>query len=398
MRTRTLELATEIGPDLVALRRALHQVPEIGLDLPLTQQLVLEALDGLDLEITLGQGLSSVTAVLRGAGDGPAVLLRGDMDALPVTELVDIPYVSRHPGVMHACGHDLHVAALVGAARILHTMRAELAGDVVLMFQPGEEGPGGAAPMIEEGLLDAAGPRVEAAYALHVTSSTDPQGTWLGRSGTIFAAADELNVRVVGEGGHGSMPFRAKDPVPVACEMVLALQGMVTRQFDIFDPVVVTVGTITSGTKENIIPAYADFAATVRSFSPGAREKIAAASIRTLEGIAAAHDLKVEADFVRGYPCTVNDGDEYAFTAETITELFGADRYREWPHPDPGAEDMSFVLEQVPGAYVMVSACRSGVDPETAPDNHSALADFDDDVLPDCAALLAELALRRTAR
>ncbi len=193
------------------------------------------------------------------------------------------------------------------------------------------------------------------------------------------------------------MPFRAKDPVPVACEMVLALQGMVTRQFDIFDPVVVTVGTITSGTKENIIPAYADFAATVRSFSPEAREKVEAASVRTVKGIAAAHDLQVEADFVRGYPCTVNDPTEYAFVADTIRDMFGAERYSEWPNPDPGAEDMSFVLEQVPGAYVMISACRSGVDPETAADNHSPLADFDDSVLPDCAALLAELALRRTA-
>jgi amidohydrolase len=251
--------------------------------------------------------------------------------------------------------------------------------------------------MLDQGLLDAAGRRVEAAYALHVSSSTDPIGMWCGRPGPIFAAADELTVRVVGEGGHGSMPFRAKDPVPVACEMVLALQGMVTRQFDIFDPVVVTVGTITSGTKDNIIPVYADFAATVRTFSAAAREKVAATSIRTVQGIAAAHGLTAEADFVRGYPCTVNDPAEYAFAADTIAEMFGPDRYREWPNPDPGAEDMSYVLERVPGAYVMISACREGTDPQTAADNHSPLADFDDSVLPDCAALLAELALRRTA-
>ncbi len=299
---------------------------------------------------------------------------------------------------MHACGHDLHVAALVGAARILDRMRSELRGDVVLMFQPGEEGPGGAEPMLDEGLLDVAGRRVDAAYALHVASSADPYGLWSGRPGPLFAACDELNVRVVGEGGHGSVPYRAKDPVPVACEMVLALQGMVTRQFDIFDPVVVTVGTISSGTKENIIPSHADFAATVRTFSAEAREKVAAASVRTLQGIAMAHGLAVEASYVRGYPSTVNDPGEYALTVETITDLFGPERYREWEHPDPGGEDMSYVLQQVPGAYVMVSACPRGVDPETAPDNHSPLADFDDGILPDCAALLAELALRRTAR
>jgi amidohydrolase len=394
---KTLELAQRFGPELVSLRRALHQVPELGLDLPLTQQLVLDALAGLDLEVTLGKGLSSVVAVIRGTGDGPPILLRGDMDALPVTEEVEIPYASQHPGLMHACGHDLHVAALVGAARILCELRSELSGDVVLMFQPGEEGPGGAEPMIAEGLLEAAGRRVEAAYALHVYSAGDPQGQWGGRGGALFAACDELNVRVVGAGGHGSVPYRAKDPVPVACEIVLALQAMVTRQFDIFDPVVVTVGTITSGTKENIIPAHADFAATVRTFSAAAREQVAVASTRVAEGIAGAHGLTAQVDYVRGYPSTINDPEEYAFVADTIVGMFGAAQYREWPHPDPGGEDMSYVLQEVPGAYVMVSACRAGVDPDSAADNHSPLADFDDSVLPDCAALLAELALRRTA-
>jgi amidohydrolase len=394
---RTQDIARRIGPDLIDLRRALHQVPELGNELPKTQALVLQALAGLDLEVTTGQDLSSVVAVLRGRGTGPAVLLRGDMDALPVTEEVDLPYASRHPGLMHACGHDLHVAGLVGAARILHELREELAGDVVLMFQPGEEGPGGAEPMLAEGLLEASGQRVEAAYALHVYSAGDPKGLWCGRPGALFAACDELRVRIVGEGGHGSVPYRAKDPIPVACEVVLGLQTMVTRQFDVFDPVVVTVGTISSGTKENIIPAYADFRATVRTFSPAARDKVVEASRQVVEGIAAAHGLKAEVEYLHGYPSTINDGAEYAFLADTVVAMFGADRYQEWQHPDPGGEDMSYVLQRVPGAYVMVSACREGADPESAADNHSPLADFDDSVLPDCAALLAELALRRTA-
>jgi hippurate hydrolase len=206
---RTLDLAASIGPDLVALRRRLHQIPELGLHLPQTQQAVLDALSGLDLEVTVGESLSSVVAVLRGRGgdvggaNRPVVLLRGDMDALPVTEDLPLDHVSQHEGLMHACGHDLHVAGLVGAARILHALRDELAGDVVFMFQPGEEGPGGAAPMIEEGLLEAAGRRVDAAYALHVYSSELPLGTWFGRPGPLMAAADEVVVRVVGEGGHG---------------------------------------------------------------------------------------------------------------------------------------------------------------------------------------------------
>ncbi|GAA4732269.1 M20 family metallopeptidase [Pedococcus ginsenosidimutans] len=398
---RTLDIASTIGPELVALRRELHQVPELGLDLPLTQRAVLAALDGLDLEVTVGEQLSSVVAVLRGRGgdlvgkDRPVVLLRGDMDALPVTEDLDLDYVSRHPGLMHACGHDLHVAGLVGAARILHELRDELEGDVVLMFQPGEEGPGGAEPMIAEGLLEAAGRRVDAAYALHVFSSEYPLGQWFGRPGPLMAAADEVRVRVVGEGGHGSQPFRAKDPIPVACEIVLALQTMVTRQFDVFDPVVITVGKFVGGTKDNIIPDDAVFEATVRSLSPEARKAVSEKITVLAEQLASAHGLTAEVEHLPGYPVTVNDEDEYAFAKDTIIDLFGAERYSHQRDPEMGAEDFSFVGELVPSAYVNLSACPA-TDHESAPDNHSPRADFDDSVVPDAAALLAELALRRT--
>ncbi len=385
--------------DLVQLRRDLHRIPELGNDLPLTQQAVLTALGGLDLEITSGQSLSSVTAVLRGRADGAgaarrAVLLRGDMDALPVTEDLPLDYVSEHRGLMHACGHDLHVAALVGAARILHELRDELAGDVVLMFQPGEEGPGGAEVMVREGLLDAAGPRVEAAYALHVASSQFPLGHWFSRSGALMGAADEVHVRVVGEGGHGSTPQRARDPIPAACEMVVGLQTMVTRGFDVFDPIVITVGRIAGGTKENIIPDDAEFEATVRTLSADARTKVQHDIERLVRGVGQAHGLEVEIDYRLGYPVTINDPTEYAVARKTAIDLFGADRYSEMPNPELGSEDMSFVFEQVPGAYLFVSACPHD-DHEAAPDNHSPRAAFDDSVLPDAAAWLAEVALRR---
>jgi hippurate hydrolase len=394
----TVELAQVYADEIVALRRALHEVPEYDLDLPKTQALILQALEGLGLEITLGKELSSVTAVLRGGGGpGPVVLLRGDMDALPVTERVDVPYVSKHPGLMHACGHDLHVAGLVGAAKILVELRDQLAGDVVFMFQPGEETTGGAPIMIREGVLEAAGRRVDAAYCLHVQSAGDPLGVWNSNSGPFMAAADQLSVRVVGEGSHGSEPFRGKDPIPVVCEIVLALQLMVTRQFDVFDPVVLTVGRIAGGTKENIIPDDAFFDATVRSFSPETRVKLKAAAERLVEGIAAAHGLTAEVNYRVGYPVTVNDETEFQFARRTIVDLFGASRFRERDHPECGAEDMSYVLNEVPGAYVNLSACGAG-DPENAADNHSPLAAFDDSVLPDGAALLAELAVRRLAR
>ncbi|MFF0343055.1 M20 family metallopeptidase [Kribbella sp. NPDC004875] len=396
--SRTRELAEQFRDEVVTLRRALHQVPEYDLDLPKTQRLILDALDGLPLEITLGKELSSVTAVLRGGRrPGPVVLLRGDMDALPVTERTDVPFASRHPGMMHACGHDLHVAGLVGAAKVLCALRDELAGDVVFMFQPGEETSGGAPIMIREGVLDAAGRRADAAYGLHVGASSQPLGMWSSRPGSFMAAADQLHVRVIGEGTHGSTPFRGKDPIPVLCEMVTALQTMITRQFDVFDPVVLTVGRIAGGTKENIIPDDAVFDATVRTFSEKTRAKVQESSIRLVESMAAAHGLAVEAEYQIGYPVTVNDEAEYEFARETIVDLFGADRFRQRANPRCGAEDFSYILQEVPGVYVNLSACASH-DPDAAADNHSPLADFDDSVLPDGAALLAELAVRRLAR
>jgi amidohydrolase len=395
---RALELAERFRDEIVTLRRALHQVPEYDLELPKTQRLILDALEGLPLEITLGKELSSVTAVLRGGrGPGPVVLLRGDMDALPVTERTDVPFVSQHPGMMHACGHDLHVAGLVGAAKILSAMQAELAGDVVFMFQPGEETSGGAPIMIREGVLDAAGRRADAAYGLHVGSAGQPVGMWSSKPGSFMAAADQLHVRVVGAGTHGAIPHRGKDPIPVLCEIVGALQTMVTRQFDVFDPVVLTVGRIAGGTKENIIPDDAFFDATVRTFSAETRAKVQLASTQLVESMAAAHGLTAVVEYQIGYPVTVNDAAEYEFARKTIVDLFGPDRFRERRNPRCGAEDMSYVLQEVPGVYLNLSACRS-VDPEAAADNHSPLADFDDSVLPDGAALLAELAVRRLTR
>lgn len=394
--------AKAIQPELATLRRELHQIPEIGLDLPRTQQRVLAALDGLPLEVTTGHGLSSITAVLRGtgttgAGTGPVVLLRGDMDALPVTEESGDPYVSRHDGVMHACGHDLHTAGLVGAARLLCGLREELPGDVVFMFQPGEEGWDGAGHMIEEGVLMAAGRPVDAAYGLHVLSSMVHNGVFAGRPGPLMAASDGLYVRVVGAGGHGSRPHSALDPVPVACEMVTALQTLATRRIDAFEPAVITVGSFHAGTRRNIIPDDAVFEATVRTFSPAISDQIRAEATRLCEHIAAAHGMRVEARYETEYPATINDVAEHRFLADTVTDVFGADRFHELVNPLTGSEDFSRVLARVPGAYVFLGACRSG-DPELAPSNHSPRAAFDDGVLADGAALLAELAVRRIRR
>ena len=391
------QAAGEIGAELTALRRRLHQEPEIGLDLPGTQATLLAALSGLPLELTTGHALSSITAVLRGGKPGPAVLLRADMDALPVVERTGLDYAATN-GAMHACGHDLHMAILVGTARLLSGIRDELAGDVIFMFQPGEEGPGGAEPMIAEGVLTAAGESAVAAYCLHVFSATYPAGQFGTRRGAVGAACDTVRAVVRGTGGHGSQPFHARDPIPAACEMVTALQTFVTRSFDVFDPVVVSVGSFHAGTADNVIPEEARFAATVRSFSAAARERLQSGIQGLLTGIAAAHGLAVEIDYELGYPVTVNDAAEAEFAAQTIVEMLGPDRFTWLENPEPGSEDMSYVLEQVPGAYLDLGACAAGLDPLTAAANHAPDAIFDDSVIPDGAAVLAELAVRRLAR
>src|SRR5262249_3621728 len=361
--------AEAIAPELIELRRAIHREPEIGLDLPGTQRKVLTALDGLPLEISLGTALSSVTAVLRGEGSaarggdgGPVGLLRGDMGALRGAERTGLDYASRTEGVMHACGHDLHTAMLTGATRLLAARRRELPGTVVFMFQPGEEGHAGARHMISEGVLDAAGQRPVAAYALHVASADWPAGVCSTRPGPMLAAAEVLAVTVRGHGGHGSEPHHAADPIPAACEMVTALQTLVTRRFDVFDPVVITVGSFHAGTTDNVIPDDATFLATVRSFSPGARQRVRESALALVGGIATAHGLTVSAELRDGYPVTVNDEAETRFAARVAAGLLGEERCLAQPNPMTGAEDFSFVLEQVPGAFLMLGACPPGAE------------------------------------
>lgn len=405
--------AKDLQEDLVRLRHDLHRQPEIGLHLPHTQEKVLQALDDLPYEITLGKETTSVTAVLRGGNNGggknggetsarasqgrqrPAVLLRADMDGLPVQEKTGVDFTSRTDGAMHACGHDLHTSMLAGAATLLAEKRHQLAGDVVLMFQPGEEGCDGAGYMIREGVLDAAGPRVQAAYGMHVFSSLEPHGTFCTKPGVMLSASDGLEVTVLGAGGHGSAPHSAKDPVTVAAEMVTALQVMVTRQFNMFDPVVLSVGVLHAGTKRNVIPESARIEATIRTFSEASRLKMKDAVPRLLKGIAAAHGVEVAVDYLEEYPLTITNEDETHTAEKVIGTLFGERRLARWATPLSGSEDFSRVLAEVPGTFIGLSAVAPGADHATSPFNHSPYATFDDGVLADGAALYAELAISR---
>ncbi|GAB4098129.1 M20 family metallopeptidase [Sinomonas halotolerans] len=408
--TSVLEDARELERDLVQLRHALHREPELGLQLPRTQEKVLEALSDLPLEITLGKGLSSVGAVLRGRGgssprrgpvdssaDRPVVLLRADMDALPVQEETGLHFASRNPGSMHACGHDLHTSMLVGAARLLAERRESLAGDVVFMFQPAEELLAGAPMMIEEGILDLAGRRADAAFGLHVFSAGGNTGRFETKPGVMMSAADALFVKVMGQGGHGSAPHLAKDPVPVLAEMITALQAMVTRQFSAHDPVVVGVGMVKAGEAINVIPDTAEFGASLRMYSAESRTRLQSAIRRLLEGIASAHGVDVDITYHVGGRVTVTDEAETDFASGQIADLLGEARHFRMAAPLGGSEDFADVLAQVPGSFICLDATPRGAEGPTA-FNHSPRAAFDDSVLADGTAVYTQLAVNRLAR
>src|SRR6185503_8094969 len=300
-----LDDAKSVLDDTIQLRRRIHRHPEIGLTLPRTQAAVLEALDGFGLDLRTGTKTTSVVGRLTGVRPGPTLLLRADMDALPLREDTGLPFASEVDGAMHACGHDAHTAMLAGAARLLARRRDALAGSVLFMFQPGEEGFHGARVMIEEGLLDGPEPPT-GAFAMHVTHAR-PAGVISARPGPTAAAADTIQVVVRGTGGHASAPHDCLDPIPVACEIVQAFQTLVTRRVNVFDPAVLTIAKIEAGSTRNVIPETATLLGTVRTISEATRERMLEGVRRVAEGVAAAHGAGVSVDLIRGYPVTVND-------------------------------------------------------------------------------------------
>ncbi len=389
--TSLLAEAQDLFDETVTLRRHLHQNPELGLDLPDTQAALLESMNGLKLETKLGTTTSGIVAMIDGDHDGPTMLLRADMDALDLHEDADIDFSSKYEDRMHACGHDLHVSMLAGAAKLLHARRKEIHGRVLLMFQPGEEGFHGARYMLEEGLLSDAG-NVDRAFAIHVTTNA-PTGWIALKPGSIMASADQVGITVMGRGGHASSPHFALDPIPVACEIVLALQTMITRRIDAFDPGVITVGQIHAGTRNNIIPEKATIDATIRAVSEATRTKLHDGIQRVAEGIASAHGAEVIVNLEPGYPVTVNN-DHVAAEVERIAGgLLGENVVRRLPNAVMGAEDFSYVLQKVPGAMAFLGATPHGINPFTAAPNHSNRARFDEACMTSGIALYAAMAL-----
>jgi len=383
----------------IALRRNLHKWPEIGNSLPKTREQVLSALEGLPLDITLHETTSGIAAMLTGGKPGPTVMLRGDMDALPMPENTDLDFASKTENCMHACGHDTHTSMLVSTAKLLSDRRSEIPGRVLFMFQPGEEGYHGAKFMLDEGLLnvsklkDGSDSPIKAAYALHITSSM-PAGTVGTRSGPVMASSDTLSITITGKGGHASEPFRTLDPIPVACEIVQALQMMITRRIETFDPAVVTITKLIAGTTTNVIPETAKIEGTIRAVSEKTRNKVHDSIRRVAEGIAATYEMQASVEIKLGYPVTVNDAPSVDFALDVAESLLGEGKAVHMPSPVMGAEDFSYVLNQIPGAMVFLGGTPEGLNPATAPPNHSNRVMFDEASMAHGVALYSSLALR----
>lgn len=393
MTSRFAAAADVLRDELIAVRRELHRTVETGLDLPGTQAVLLRELAPLDLEVALGSSLTSITAVLRGGRPGPVVLLRADMDGLPIAEATGLPFAATS-GAMHACGHDLHMAGLLGAARLLSAHRDELPGTVILMFQPGEEGQAGGRIMVEEGVLDAAGERPVAAYALHVDSAT-PRGQLVTREGAMMASASALRMTLRGSGGHAAFPQLGIDPVPVAAQLILAVQTFAARRLPATDPAVISITRLSSDSEAgNVLAATVSLEANIRTLSTATLEVVRSQLPALLAGIAEANGCTFESEFLPSYPVTYNDPAETRAVLGALDELVGADRVTRLAAPSMASEDFSYVLEQVPGALVFVGAA-----PDSGPvPLHAETAVFDDSVLPLQAQVLAELAWRRLER
>ncbi|EZP49732.1 M20 metallopeptidase family protein [Sphingomonas sp. RIT328] len=381
--------------DAVSLRRAIHAEPEIGLDCRETTAKIKAALAGLPLEYHEGGSTSGLIAILRGqkGENGRTVLLRGDMDALAMQEETGLAFASTIPGRMHACGHDSHTAMLVGAARALSARRDALPGTVVFMFQPGEEGHHGARFMIDDGLLDIAA--ADAAFALHITPNA-PAGVVITRSGPIMASADTVHVVVRGAGGHAAMPHDCIDPVPVACEIVTAFQTFVARNIAVTDPAVLSITKIEAGSAHNIIPGEVRMLGTLRTLSEATRTTMRAAIDRIATHIAAAHGATAEAWIDEGYPVVVNDPRGAALIEQVAAEL---DRpFAPMPQPMMGAEDFSYVLRKIPGAFAFIGAAPQGSDPATNPPLHNTRMTIEESVMAQGIAIHCAVATRYLER
>ena len=387
----TLELSRPLLDEVIATRRDLHAHPELGFEEIRTAGIVAGRLRELGYDVHEGIGVTGVVGVMRGVRPGKTIMLRADMDALPLTEESAHPYASQVPGAMHACGHDGHVAILLGAARAVAERSSELAGRLVLCFQPAEEGKGGAKAMVEEGMLDRFG--VERAFGLHLFSQL-PTGVLGFREGPFYASSDSIEIRIDGRGGHGAAPHLSVDPILVAAEFVASVQKVVSRQVDPIEPAVVTIGAIHGGTTHNVIPSSVTLLGTVRAFNPTVRERMAERIERVLRGVCETSGATYTFDYQWRYPVTSNDSAQTQYAKLLAERTFGSERvFASEKHM--GAEDFSFFAERVPACMFLLG---SASDPSTSFPHHHGKFDIDEAALETGVRMMTALALNAPER
>ncbi|HET9112217.1 MAG TPA: amidohydrolase [Ktedonobacterales bacterium] len=375
-----------LNDQLVADRRHFHQNPELGFEERDTAAYVADRLRALGIETQTGIAQTGVVGLIRGRAPGRVVMLRADMDALPLTEETNAPYASRRPGVHHACGHDGHTAMLLAAAELLLRRRDTFDGAVKLVFQPAEEGPGGAEPMIAAGVMEQ--PHVDACFGLHLANDL-PVGKLLVRGGPLQASADDFEIVVHGVGGHGSAPHQTVDAIAIGSAIVTSLQHIVSREVDPLDQAVVSVGSFHGGTRHNIIASRATLVGTIRALDNATREYLHRRVQEIARGVAEASRATADVTIHPGYPVTVNDEAMAAFAREVAQKVVAPENVMEG-RPIMGAEDMSYFLNAAPGCFIFVGS-RNDERNLNHP-HHSPLFDFDEAALPIGVELLASLA------
>jgi len=386
MSTMLIDVPAEVAAEVVATRRDLHEHPELGFEEHRTAALVAARLEALGFEVQRGIGKTGVVGVLRGALRGKTIMLRADMDALPIDEENHVPYRSQTAQHMHACGHDGHVAMLLGAARIVAAHSGDVAGTVCFLFQPAEEGKGGARAMVEEGVLERFG--IERAYGLHLASA-HPVGQVGFHEGAFYASSDSIEITVEGKGGHGASPHQTIDPVYVASQFVVALQQVVSRNVDPIEPAVVTIGAIHGGTTHNVIPSRVQLLGTVRAFDAGVRAKMAERIERVLRGICESSGATYAFEYLWRYPVTTNDVAQTRYVKALAGRVVSAERVADVPQL-MGAEDFSFFAERVPACFFTIG---SNGGPDSAWPHHHARFDIDESALQTGVRMLVALAL-----
>ncbi|HEV3087557.1 MAG TPA: amidohydrolase [Candidatus Elarobacter sp.] len=384
--TLTIDVPADVVAEVVATRRDLHEHPELGFEEVRTSGIVAERLRALGFEVHTGIGQTGVVGVLHGTRPGKTIMLRADMDALPIDEENTVPYRSRTPVHMHACGHDGHVAMLLGAARIVMSRRDEIAGTVCFLFQPAEEGKGGAKAMVEDRVLERF--EIERAYGLHLASS-HPAGQVGFHEGAFYASSDSIEITIEGKGGHGAAPHLSIDPVYVAAQFVVAVQQIVSRNIDPIEPAVVTIGAINGGTTHNVIPSRVKLLGTVRAFDAGVREKMAERIERVLRGVCESSGATYAFEYLWRYPVTSNDVEQTRYVRALAEDVAGAERVADVPRL-MGAEDFSFFAERVPACFFTIGS--NGGENSAFP-HHHARFDIDESALETGVRMMTALAL-----